>query len=101
METSSWLGLGILVWSFGFLARVFGAIPGGESIEIPRWLSFMLVSRGGPFPVPSLFFQLWGILTVIYGLSLDKVISDKMIGLIVGILLPVLITGVIIDRLRR
>ena len=101
MESGTWLGVGLFIWLLGLLQRVFGIGLGDETIQVPRWLAFVLLSRGDALPVPSLFFQLWGVFTAIYGLTFDRFMSDKMIGLIVGLLLPMVMARMVIIGLRR
>jgi hypothetical protein len=101
MDAKAWFGVSIFIWLLGFVPSFLGLTIGDETIQIPKWLSLVLLNRGQNISVPSLAFQFWGMLTALYAITLEKFILSKALGLAIGFILPLFIVSLIVDILRR
>ncbi len=101
METKVWLGIALFFWLLGFVPSFLGLDREDELIRVPKWFSILLFSKSQNISMRSVFLQLWGILILVGAVTLNPLISDKMVNLLVGMLLPIFLARLIMDILQR
>ena len=94
------LALGVGLWLWGALPMILGYAIKEETSHIPKWLSRLLVSPTQDIPNPSLFFEIWGLVCIIYALLVgDR--TDHVYGNLARFFVPPLVTRICIQYLRK
>lgn len=101
METKVWFGIAVFFWLLGFIPSFLGLDRGDKLMRVPKWLSVFLFSRSQNISMPSIFLQMWGILIAVYAVALNPFISDRMVSLLIGMLLPAFLVRLIMDALQK
>jgi hypothetical protein len=99
VETRIWLGIALAFWLWGLLSRLTGTAIGVRSLQVPKWLAMLLLSRSQQIPAPSAFLQTMGLMMAIYAVAVSPLITNELLAIVLGLVLPALGTRIFLDHL--
>ena len=99
MTNQMFIGIGIFLWLYGTGTGFF--VRGEETIRIPKWASLLLLNFQQVTPVATIFLQTYGILIIVYGLFIAQIITDPLLKLLIGMLVPVIMARILIQTLEN
>jgi hypothetical protein len=94
----TWIGLGIFLWGLGFLPRIFSQdLSEEETLQIPKLVSIICLAPSLKVSRPSLGFQSYGFIMILYGLISNILNLEGLLDIIMGFVFPAIVTRALFE----